>query len=170
MLRAIVAVDRQWGIGFQGDLLFSIPEDQKGVFRAHTIGNTVVLGRKTLDTFPGRKVLPGRTNLVMTRDEQFIVPGAEIIHSLDSFLEYLKVHSEDDIYVIGGEQIYSLLLPFCEEAIVTYVDAQRDADAFFTNLDAAESWRIDDIGPWISSVTGLAFRVLKYQNLRIKGR
>lgn len=165
MLRAIVAVDRRWGIGIQGELLFSIPEDQKEVFRAHTLGHTVILGRKTLDTFPGRKILPGRKNLVMTRDKELVIPGAEMIHSLSDFESYLKAHPSEDIYVIGGEQIYSLLLPICDEAIVTYVDAERDSDAFFENMDAANFWRIDDVGPWISSVTGLSFRVLRYLNL-----
>lgn len=165
MLRAIVAVDRRWGIGHKGELLFSIPEDQKGVFRAHTMGHTVILGRKTLDTFPGRKILAGRKNLVMTRDEELLVPGAKMIHSLSEFKAYLKTHSEEDIFVIGGEQIYSLLLPICDEAIVTFVDGDRDADAFFENLDVSNFWRIDDIGPWIQSVTGLSFRVLKYRNM-----
>ncbi len=165
MLRAIVAVDRRWGIGFRGELLFSIPEDQKGVFRAHTIGHTVVLGRKTLDTFPGQKILSGRRNLVMTRDEKLVVPGAEMIHSKSEFEDYLKAHSNEDIYVIGGEQIYSLLLPMCDEAVVTFVDDEREADVFFENLDVSTSWRIDEIGPWIPSVTGLTFRVLKYRNI-----
>ena len=144
-MKAIVAVDRNWGIGRAGALLVRIPADMKR-FRAITEGKTVVLGRKTLATFPQGAPLAMRTNIVLSRNESYSVKGAHVVHDEEGLLDLLKklYVDENDVYVIGGEQIYRLLLPHCDECLVTYIDRAYDADAFFPDLDQDPDWEIAD--------------------------
>ena len=162
---AIVAVDNNWGIGNKGRLLISLPEDQKDVFRRYTHGNTVVYGRKTLETFPGRRILPGRRNIVLSRNYDLTIDGALVIHSLSDMKEYLHRHMEDVIYVIGGAEVYQLLLPYCDEAIVTRIDADFEADSFFENLETSDNWIEFDRTDPIRSVKGYSFTVSRYRNI-----
>lgn len=161
---AIAAVDRNWAIGNNGRLLVSLPEDQKDVFRRYTIGNTIIYGRKTLDTFPGRRPLPGRQNIVLSRDPGLEISGAVVLHSLSEVKEYLHRHMEEVVFVIGGEEVYRLLLPYCDEAIITQIDAEYEADAFFENLDVAENWILIDRTDPIRSVKGVSFCVARFRN------
>ena len=117
---AIAAVDMNWGIGLAGELLVSLPEDQKGVFRKYTSGHTVVYGRKTLKTYKDERLLPNRTNVILTRDVTFEKEGAVIVHSVEELDEYLAT-VDDEVYVIGGETTYKLLLDRCDKAIITYI-------------------------------------------------
>lgn len=137
----IVAVDKNWGIGRQEDLLFRISEDMKR-FRALTIGKTVILGRKTLQTFPGGRPLQKRTNIVMTRSDTFEAEPAIICHSLTQLREQLRDLPEDDVFVIGGASLYQQLLPFCRQAFVTKIDHSAAADTFFPNLDHMPEWEL----------------------------
>lgn len=163
-MKAIVAIDNNWGIGNKGNLLISLPEDQKDVFRRYTIGNTVVLGRKTLDTFPGGRPLKGRKNIILSRNTELRIDGALILHSTNELKEYLHRHMEDQLFVIGGEEIYRTLLPLCDEVIVTRIDASFEADSFFPNLenhpDFTETERTDPI----PSIKGYHFRIIRYRN------
>ncbi|MBN1892506.1 MAG: dihydrofolate reductase [Clostridiales bacterium] len=165
---AIVAVDRNWGIGYKGKLLVTLPEDQKGVFRRYTRGNTVVYGRKTLETFPGLRPLPDRRNIVLSRNEELEMDGAVVLHSVAQLREYIHRHMEEVIYVIGGAEVYKELLPYCDKAVVTRIDAEFKADAFFENLDESEDWvEIDRTDP-IRSVKGYSFSVIRYRNINPK--
>ena len=144
-MKAIVAVDRNWGIGRNGALLVRIPADMKR-FRALTEGKTVVLGRKTLATFPQGAPLAQRTNIVLSRNPSYAVKGAHVVHdvkALQELLERLYVR-DDDVFVIGGEQIYRLFLPQCDECLVTRIDRVYDADAFFPDLDTGPDWELAD--------------------------
>ena len=107
----IVAVDKNWGIGRQDDLLFRISEDMKR-FRALTIGKTVILGRKTLQSFPSGRPLQKRTNIVMTRSDNFEAEPAVICHSLTQLREQLRDLPENEVFVIGGASLYEQLMPF----------------------------------------------------------
>ena len=144
-MKLIVAVDRNWAIGNEGKLLASIPEDMK-FFRTTTTGNVVVMGRKTLESFPGKRPLKNRVNIVLTRDEGYTADGAVIVHDIEELLAKIKGYSDKDIYVIGGGTIYNQLLKYCDTALVTYIDDEFKADTYFPDLDKDESWKMADSG------------------------
>ena len=138
-MNLIVNVDSNWAIGSRGKLLVSIPEDMK-FFRSETTGKVVVLGRKTLDTFPGGQPLKNRTNIILTRNPNYQVKGAIICHSVEEVLEELKKYNSEDVYIIGGDSIYKEFLPYCDVAHVTRTDHVYDADAWFPNLEEDPAW------------------------------
>ena len=138
-MNLIVNVDSNWAIGYRGKLLVSIPEDMK-FFRSETTGKVVVLGRKTLDTFPGGQPLKNRTNIILTRNPNYQVKGAIICHSVEDVLEELKKYNSEDVYIIGGDSIYKEFLPYCDVAHVTRTDHVFDADAWFPNLEEDPAW------------------------------
>ena len=140
-MNIIVAVDENWAIGYRGDLLVRIPADHK-MFRNETIGKVVVLGRKTMDTFPGGLPLAGRTNIVLTRNPEYQVKDAIVVHPVEELLAELKNYDTKDVYVIGGDSVYSQLLPYCDTAHVTKIDRSYEADTYFPNLDASGEWEI----------------------------
>ena len=162
---AIAAVDKNWGIGYKGDLLISLPEDQKGVFRKYTSGHTVVFGRKTLQTFPGERLLPKRTNIIMTRNPAFEKEGAVIIHSTEELTKYLRKHRSDEVFLIGGAEIYNTLIDLCDKAIITSIKAEFTADAFFPNLDSDPAWELEEEEPEVMSEKGVAFTVKHYRRI-----
>ena len=138
-MNLIVNVDSNWAIGYRGKLLVSIPEDMK-FFRSETTGKVVVLGRKTLDTFPGGQPLKNRTNIILTRNPNYQVKGAIICHSVEEVLEELKKYNSEDVYIIGGDSIYKEFLPYCDVAHVTRTYHVYDADAWFPNLEEDPAW------------------------------
>ncbi|MBR6158231.1 MAG: dihydrofolate reductase, partial [Lachnospiraceae bacterium] len=140
-MNIIAAVDKNWGIGNRGELLVSIPKDQK-MFRQETTGKVVVLGRKTLDTFPQKQPLPYRTNIILTHDKNYQVKGAVVVHSIEKLMEELKKYPSQDVYIIGGESIYQQMMPYCDTAHITQIDHEYQADAFFPNLDEDPEWEM----------------------------
>ncbi|MBR2528337.1 MAG: dihydrofolate reductase [Blautia sp.] len=140
-MKMIVAADRNWGIGKDNRLLVSIPADMR-MFRQNTRGKVVVMGRKTLESFPAGRPLKDRTNIVLTRNPSWKVEGAVIVHSVEELDEELKKYPPEDVYCIGGESIYRLLLPRCSYAQVTRIDYSYDADAYFPDLDQMPEWEI----------------------------
>ena len=116
-MKIIVAVDANWAIGLKGKLLISIPNDHK-IFRKETMGKTVVLGRKTLATFPQGLPLDGRNNIILSSQSDYTVRNAQVAHSTDELLEMIKKYDTDDVYVIGGASVYQELLPYCDTCIV----------------------------------------------------
>lgn len=140
-MNIIVAVDRNWAIGNREELLVRIPNDHKH-FREETTGKVVVLGRKTLQTFPQGQPLKNRTNIILSRDQKFRVKDAAVVHSVEELLEELKNHDTQDVYVIGGESVYRQLLPYCDVAHVTKIDHSYEADSWFPDLDRDPEWEI----------------------------
>ena len=140
-MNMIAAVDRNWAIGRKGGLLISIPNDQKH-FREETYGKVVVLGRKTLQTFPQGMPLPGRTNIILSGNPDYKVKGALVVHSLEELIQELKSYSTEDVYIIGGESVYRQLLPYCDTVHLTKIDHAYEADAYFPNLDKDPEWKI----------------------------
>ena len=138
-MNIIVAVDKNWGIGKDNRLLVSIPADMK-FFRTTTTGKVVVMGRKTLESFPGGQPLKNRTNIVLTRDVNYKVKDAGIVHSVEELLEELKKYDSEEVYVIGGDSVYSAMLDHCDTAYVTKIDFAYEADTWFPNLDEREDW------------------------------
>lgn len=142
-MKAIVAVDENWGIGRKNELLVAIPADQKN-FRNITTGNVVILGRKTMSGFPGGMPLKNRTNIVISKTVSEPKGDEIICHSIEETLEYVKRYNTDDVFVIGGESIYKQFLPYIDEAIVTMIDHAYEADAYFPNLDKDDEWEMTE--------------------------
>ncbi len=138
-MKCIAAVDKNWAIGFKGGLLVSIPNDQK-MFRNETAGKVVVLGRKTLETFPNKLPLKNRTNVILTHDRDYKAGDAIIVHSDEELFELLKTYDSDDIYIIGGDSVYKRYYKYCDTAIITRIDQVYESDAFFPNLDEDKDW------------------------------
>ena len=141
-MNLIAAVDKNWAIGYNNELLVRIPEDQKW-FRETTTGKAVIMGRKTLESFPNKRPLKNRTNIVITKDLNYKSEGAIVVHSIEEALEAAKDFADEDIYVIGGESIYRQMLPLCKVAHITKIDYAYQADAHFPNLDE-EGWVITE--------------------------
>lgn len=156
-MNAIVAVDENWGIGRGGDQLCYISADLKR-FKALTTGHPVILGRKTLATFPGGRPLPGRRNLILSRDPAFTVVGAEVYHDLESLLAAASV----DSFVIGGGSVYRALLPYCETVYVTKIMSTFEADTFFPDLDADPAWQVAEREEPLEE-NGLRFQYFTYK-------
>jgi len=140
-MNLIVAVDNHWAIGHKGELLVRIPNDHK-FFREETTGKVVVLGRKTLETFPQGMPLKNRTNIILSTNPDYHVKDAVIVHSKEELLEKLKDYPTEDVYIIGGESVYRMMLPYCDVAHVTKIDHEYEADAYFPNLDECGEWEI----------------------------
>lgn len=140
-MNLIVAVDNNWAIGNKNQLLVRIPNDHKH-FREETTGKVVVLGRKTLETFPQGLPLKNRTNIILSKDRNYQVKDAIVVHSIEELLEELKKYADEDIYIIGGDSVYKQMLPYCDVAHVTKIDHEYEADAYFPNLDKDEAWEI----------------------------
>lgn len=132
MIKAIVHADKEWGIGKGNDMMFSLPKDMK-FFRETTSGHTVVMGGNTLRSFPNQKPLKNRINIVLSRGQ--VRDDCVIVRSYDELKNELKKRENEEIYVIGGGEVYKELLPYCDEALVTKVDAVGGAEVFFPNLD-----------------------------------
>lgn len=142
-MNMIVAVDSNWAIGHKGKLLVSIPEDMQ-FFRRETTGKVVVMGRKTLESFPNGLPLKNRVNVVITKDKEYNIKDAIICHSIEEALEVLKQYNDEDIYVIGGESVYRQFLPYCSVAHVTKINYSYEADTYFPNLDEMDEWTIEE--------------------------
>ena len=164
MIYAIVHADKEWGIGKGNDMMFSLPKDMK-FFRETTMGHTVVMGGKTLRSFPNQKPLKNRVNIVLSRgqvrDDCIIVPSYEALKA------EMKNRENEDIFIIGGGEVYKTLLPYCHGAYVTKVDAVGGAEVFFPNLDENENFICVDEGEPIDD-NGYTIRFTKYENKTVQ--
>ena len=139
MISCLLAMDRNQGIGYNNDLPWHLPEDLK-YFRRVTMGHTIVMGRKTFDSIG--KALPGRRNIIMTRDANFDHPeGTEVIHSVDALLLLNKQSPNEEFFVIGGADIFRQVLPVTDRLYITFIDAQYKADTFFPEINWDE-WNL----------------------------
>lgn len=159
-MNLIVNVTENWGIGCGNRLLVSISADLRR-FRELTTGRTVILGRKTLETFPGGRPLKNRRNLVLSGDPGLRIEGAEVVHSLEELRK--AVAPDEPLSVIGGASVYELLLPYCAEALVTKTLLTPEADRFFPDLDALPNWHAVRISE-IMEENGVRFRYVDYEN------
>ncbi len=142
-MNVIVAVDKNWAIGKDNRMMWSIPADMK-FFRETTKGNIVIMGRKTLESFPQGQPLKNRVNIVITRKKDYKVKGAVIVHSVEEAVKEAKKY-EGELFVIGGESIYRAMLAYCDTAYVTKIDHAFDADTYFPNLDEDKEWQMTKI-------------------------
>ena len=145
-MKAIVAADKNWGIGKDGELLVHLRGDMK-FFREHTTGNVCIMGRKTLESMPGGKPLPNRETWLLTRNDAYEAP-CQVFHTLQGLLDVARTEEDEyggegfTVYVCGGADIYAQLLPYCDEALVTKIDAEFPADRYFPNLDLNPDWEL----------------------------
>ena len=160
-MKAILSADINWGIGNGNKLLVSIPSDMK-FFRQTTTGKVVVMGRKTLESFPNGQTLKNRTNIVLTENPDYRVKDAVIVHSKEELLKTLEQYDTEDIYIIGGESIYRMMLPYCDTVLVTKIDRAFQADTFFPDLDKMEEWEMTEEGEE-QTCFDLEFRFTKYE-------
>ncbi len=138
-MKLIAAVNNNWGIGKNNDLLYHIPSDMK-FFRSKTKDNVIIIGRKTLESFPGGMPLKNRVNIVLTRDKSYKCADTVIVHSIEDIAEEIKKYSDKEIYLCGGEAIYGLLFPYCNEAYITKVQDGSNCDKYMVNLDLHPDW------------------------------
>lgn len=163
-MKCIVAVDENWGIGVDNHLLVSIPADMR-LFRAETMGKVIVMGRRTLESFPGGEPLKGRKNIVLTRNRNYDAKGALVVGSVEELLEELEEVDPGDVYCVGGESIYRLLLPYCDTAQVTKINFSYAADRFFPNLDEDPAWRLAAQSEE-QTYFDLDYRFLRYERVK----
>ncbi len=140
-MNLILSADNNWAIGKDNKLLVRIPADMK-FFRETTTGKVVVMGRKTLESFPNGLPLKNRINIVLTKNLSYQVKDAIVVHSKEELDQELKKYNSDDIYVIGGGSVYEMLLKECDIAHVTKINYTYEADTFFPNLDEDPDWEI----------------------------
>ena len=160
-MQAILSADKNWGIGNKNRLLVSIPSDMK-FFRQKTTGKVVVMGRKTLESFPGGQPLKNRINIVLTGNRDYYVKDAVIVHTEEELSAELKKYKDEDIFVIGGESVYRMLLPLCDTVYVTKIDREFEADTFFPNLDEMEDWGMTEVSEE-QTCFDLEFAFTKYE-------
>lgn len=165
-MNLIAAVDKNWAIGMNNELLVHIPDDLKR-FRRMTVGKVVVMGRKTLESFPGGKPLKERVNIVLSKDVTYQPEGVIVAHSMEELSEELKKYKSEDIFVIGGESIYRQLLEQCDTAYITRIDYAYQADAWFPNLEEAKMWQAAEEGEE-QTYFDLEYHFVTYRNLSVK--
>lgn len=168
-MKTIFAVDKNWGLGKNNGLLFDLKEDMRH-FVSHTRGKIVVMGSNTLLSLPGGMPLKGRTNIVLNPNgmtEDATIKGYILAKSLDELFALLKNYDGEDVYVIGGAMLYHTLLPYCDTAYVTKVDADGDAEVFHDNLDTLANWTLLEQSSPIED-NGYTIRFCTYKNTDIK--
>lgn len=159
-MNVIVAVDENWAIGKDGDQLVYLKEDLKR-FRTLTSGHTVILGRKTLATFPGGRPLKNRRNLILSRNPQFQAEGAEVFSSVEELVK----QADKDAFVIGGASVYEQLLPYCDTAYITKIHAAFPADTYFPNLDRSDQWQVAEESESLEQ-DGLSYHYVTYSRIK----
>lgn len=156
----IVSVDTNWGIGYQGNLLMRVPEDMKR-FRAKTINNVIVMGRKTLESFPEGKPLKDRINIVISSNKGYRCEGVTVCGGIEEMLLELKKYETKEVFVVGGGTIYNQLLEYCDTAYITKFYNEFKADTYIVNLDKSSEW-VEAEAEDIKEYNGINFRYIKY--------
>ena len=145
-MNLIAAAALDWGIGKDGDLLAKIPEDMR-YFRQKTIGKIVVMGRKTLESFPGGRPLPDRINIVLSASHEEGNDGNVIwVKDIPSLLELLKDYDTEDVFIIGGGNVYNQMVEYCQRAYITRINKIFPADTYIFDFDSAEDWTLTEKG------------------------
>lgn len=163
-MKCIVAVDENWAIGCDNQLLKSIPEDMK-YFKSKTMGNVVIMGRTTFWTLSNKRALPGRVNIVLSTQAEFRPENVTRCSSIQELREELNKYPEKEHFVIGGAMVYQELLPYCESCLVTRMKASFPADRHFENLEEHPDW----IRTWEEThvtADGLEYSFCQYHNIK----
>lgn len=161
-MNTIVSVDKNWGIGYRNELLFHVPEDMQ-YFKNMTTGKVVVMGENTFYSLPNQKPLKNRVNIVLSDKQSLQIEGVTICNSLNELLYETIQYKTEDIFIIGGQAIYELTLPFCSVAYVTQFNAEAVADKHFPNLSEIKEWKLIERSAPVGS-KGFTFTFDKYAN------
>ncbi|HEY8499551.1 MAG TPA: dihydrofolate reductase [Clostridia bacterium] len=159
----IASADINWGIGCKDRLLARVSEDMKFVSEK-TKGKVIVMGRKTLESFPSGKPLPDRLNVVLTRNIKYSIEGALVVHSIEELMEALKDY-KGEIYVFGGGSIYRQLMPYCSRAYITRFRHEFTADTYLPRFDKLNEWELVYSGEWMTSKTGICYKFTEYKRV-----
>ncbi|MDA8220731.1 dihydrofolate reductase [Desulfosporosinus sp.] len=159
-MKAIAAVDLNWGIGYRGNLLKRIPDDMK-FFKQMTLGKVVIMGRETFESLPGQEPLKDRVNIVLSKNEHFKNEKVTLCRSLDELYSELEKYDTDDVFVVGGESVYSQLLASCTEAYVTKIEEKYVADKYFVNLDKNKAWKLVSASNF-KNYENIVYKFVKY--------
>ena len=163
-LKLIVAVDNEWGIGLDDQLLYRIPEDMS-YFKERTENNVIIMGRKTFESLPKKKPLPNRVNIILTRQDMKRENDVVICHSIDEVLDKI-VNIDKEIYIIGGAEIYKHFLNYCSKALVTKINASVQKNKYFPNLDELDNWEL--VKESDSRMhNGITYKFTEYQNNKV---
>lgn len=165
-MNLIVAVDKNWAIGKDNSLLVRIPSDQR-YFKEKTTNNVIVMGRKTLESFPEANPLPNRTNIVITSNPNYKAKDTRLVYSIEEALEEIKKYPSEQVYIIGGQTIYEQFLGYCDVAYITKIDYAYDADSFFPNIDDNEDWELKGTSEE-QTYYDLEYTFNKYVNRNVK--
>ncbi len=161
-MNMILSVSLDWGIGKDNDLLFHVKEDM-AFFRKTTMGKCVVMGRKTLESFPNAKPLPKRDNVVLTRNRDYAPDGVTVCNSVKEVLDYTSKYDTDDVFVIGGAEVYELFMPYCRRIYLTKFKASKPCDRYFANLDERADFKCIMTVP--RECDGLEFEFTLYERV-----
>lgn len=160
-MKLIVAVDKNWGIGRDGKLLFHLPEDLR-FFKEKTLNKTVIMGRKTLESLPYGKPLPNRQNIVLSKSN--VIESKDnliVVKSYDELFRVINSYNSDEVFVIGGAIIYNKLYKFCDELYVTKIDEDGKADTYIENLDKDNNFVIKYSSNWYEH-KGIKYKFTTY--------
>ncbi|HYE67265.1 MAG TPA: dihydrofolate reductase [Anaerovoracaceae bacterium] len=160
-MKTIVAVDNNWGIGKDGGLLVHLPGDLK-YFKEKTLGKVVVMGRTTFESFPGKKPLKDRVNIVLSRNEDFRPADCIKCKSMGELFKVLENYDMEDVFIIGGEDIYRQFSPYCSSHLVTKINADFDADKHFENLDQRSDLELATESQ-VQNDNGVEYRFTEYK-------
>ena len=160
-MKLIVAVDKNWAIGYKGDLLIRISADLKR-FKELTTGNAVIMGYNTLLSLPGSKPLKNRMNIVLYPTD-IEIENATVVHGIDEAVDLAADIKDKDVFVIGGASVYNQLLPYCDTAYITKIDREFEADVFIPNLDELDEWYIADESETYVNDDGTEYKYVTYK-------
>jgi dihydrofolate reductase len=163
-MNTIVSVDTNWGIGRNNDLLFHVTEDMQ-YFKSMTIGKIVIMGENTFYSLPNQKPLKDRINIVLSDKKDLQIDDVTVCNSLDELLKYIEIFNTNDIFIVGGQAIYELMLPYCSVAYVTQFYAEKPADKHFPNLAESPEWQLAERSDPVES-KGLIFTFDKYERVK----
>ncbi|WP_440895688.1 dihydrofolate reductase [Amphibacillus sp. Q70] len=138
MISMIFAHDQNYLIGKDNWMPWNIPNDL-GYFKAMTTGKTIIMGRKTFESFG--KPLPNRHHLILTRNQDYQAEGCEVFHEIQELLDYADKRPDEEIVVIGGAEIYQLFLPVADRLYITYIDETFEGDTYLPKIDLTK-WRL----------------------------
>ena len=165
-MNLIVAVDKNWGIGAKNGLLYNLKQDM-AYFRSTTLNKIVVMGRNTLESFPGGKPLKNRVNICVNAEQGFERENVIVVTSLPELFETLKNYDSEEVFVIGGASIYKQLLPYCTYAYITKIEDEKPAEVFFPNLDENDDWQVVETSEK-QTEDNTDFYFCKYQNNNVQ--
>ena len=161
-MKAIVAADKNWGIGYKNNLLYRIPEDMR-FFRKETINKVVIMGYNTFASLPNSQPLKNRLNIVLSRKENLRIENTVVCSSIKQVFRAIEKYDKDDVYIIGGAEVYRAFLKYCDTAIITKIDSDKKADVFFPNLDKEDGWHIAEKSQDLED-NGIKYSRLIYKN------